>query len=205
MIKINSYTVDENSPIFYNPESWDQHWWNQVVAVARNSKCLSRKIGAIIVLDKTRISDGYNGPPRNIFRCDERWYADKNLIEAYNQRIMSKGRSDKVFKNLKLEEKVNKCPRRVMGFNSGEGLEWCVAGHAEENAIVNAAREGLHSLKFLKMYMSCGIPCSPCMVKIINSGIEELICSSKRVYDKSAQYLLDNSGIRVRLFDFIKE
>jgi len=35
------------------------------------------------------------------------------------------------------------CPRRVLGYSSGEGLHLCVAGHAERNALINASRHGI--------------------------------------------------------------
>jgi dCMP deaminase len=52
--------------------------------------------------------------------------------------------------------------------------------HAETNAIVNAALNGV-STKNSKMYMSCGIPCSDCARNIINAGIKKIICESKPV------------------------
>ena len=68
---INSYTVDME-----NPKSWDEYFYNMSVTVGSNSKCLSRKIGAVIVKDKTVISTGYNGPPRGVMTCDQRWLYD---------------------------------------------------------------------------------------------------------------------------------
>ena len=44
--------------------------------VAKASQCLSRKIGAVLVRDKSIISTGYNGPPRGVKTCDERWLTD---------------------------------------------------------------------------------------------------------------------------------
>ena len=103
----------------------------------------------------------------------------------------------------------DKCPRYVpeLGFKSGEGLEWCVAGHAERNAMINAARLGLFALKGCKMYMTCGVPCTPCMVEIINAGISELIVTQieDAFYDQSSMYLLKESKIPIRTYDFIEE
>ena len=71
------YSVDTK-----NPGSWDEYFFEMCKTVASNSKCLSRKIGAIIVKDKTIISTGYNGPPRNVRSCDERWLVDKGLRDV---------------------------------------------------------------------------------------------------------------------------
>lgn len=209
---INSYTVDME-----NPKSWDEYFYNICKVVASNSKCLSRKIGAAIVLDNTVISTGYNGPPRGVRTCDERWLVDVDMRKvAIANSVKHPGndgessfgyispKGDFFNKHLK-----GKCPRYIpeMGFKSGQGLEWCVAGHAERNAIVNAARLGLHALKGTKIYMTCGVPCTPCLIEIINSGIEEIIVTKLdgSFYDQSAPYLLKESGISIRTYDFIKE
>ena len=209
---INHYTVDME-----NPKSWDEWFYNMCKVVASNSKCLSRKIGAVIVLDKTIISTGYNGPPRGIRQCDERWLVDPEMRQvAINNSIKHPGNDGAsefnviAKKGRFFEEHLKgKCPRYVpeMGFKSGQGLEWCVAGHAERNAIVNSARLGLHSLKGTKIYMTCGVPCTPCMIEIINAGIEEIIVSQidGAFYDQSSKYLLQESKIKIRTYDFIEE
>lgn len=209
-MKINSYTVE-----LENPKSWDEYFYNFCVTAASNSKCLSRKIGAVIVRDKTILSTGYNGPPRGVMTCDKRWLYDKEIRKEFNKRVTEKGRSDKVINyDQKFDDRWEKefkgiCPRYVkdMGYGSGQGLEWCVAGHAERNAIVNAARMGMPELKGCSIYMSCGVPCTPCLIEIINAGIEEIICTEISFYafDRSCKYLLDNSGLKIRKFDFIEE
>ena len=199
------YSVDTK-----NPGSWDEYFFEMCKTVASNSKCLSRKIGAVIVKDKTIISTGYNGPPRNVRSCDERWLVDKGLRDVAE--FTKKYAAQEINKGLHplfLEEDLNyikgKCPRKILNLKSGQGLEWCIAGHAERNAIVNAAREGMPSLKNTKIYMSCGIPCTPCLVEIINAGINEIICTDFDFYDKSGQYLLKESGIKTRIFNFMED
>ena len=222
-MKINSYTVE-----LENPKSWDEYFYNFCVTAASNSKCLSRKIGAVIVRDKTILSTGYNGPPRGVMTCDKRWLHDPEIRKEFNKRVTEKGRSDKVLEETSflVQGKVEMntphgeksrwskefkgiCPRYVknMGYGSGQGLEWCVAGHAERNAIVNAARMGMPELKGCSIYMSCGVPCTPCLIEIINAGIEEIICTEISFYafDRSCKYLLDNSDVKIRKFDFIEE
>jgi deoxycytidylate deaminase len=87
-------------------------------------------------------------------------------------------------------------------------LDVCVAGHAERNALINAARLGIETRGFkhdpTTLYMSCGIPCTPCMVEIINAGVSEIVVTSISFYDQSAEYLLQNSELKIRLFDFLK-
>lgn len=80
----------------------------------------------------------------------------------------------------------------------------CIAGHGERNALNNAARHGI-ATKGAKLYMSCKVPCSPCLVEIINCGIEEIIITGMSFYDSSAKYLLDNSDLKVRIFEHLKD
>lgn len=201
---INHYTVDEE-----NPASWDEYFYEICKKVASNSKCLSRKIGAIICLGHTIISTGYNGPPRGIKQCDQRWLVDEDLRKKAGFQTKGTNPEKNELKLLFNNKLQGKCPRYVseLGFKSGQGLEWCVAGHAERNAIVNAARHGLHALKGTQIYMTCGVPCTPCLIEIINAGIEEIIVTqiNGAFYDQSSKYLLQESGIKIRTYDFIKE
>ena len=79
-----------------------------------------------------------------------------------------------VFENKYKHELEGMCPRYVpeMGFKSGEGLEWCVAGHAERNAIYAAAREGIR-LEGSTIFTP-GLPCPDCARAIIQAGIVEI-------------------------------
>jgi dCMP deaminase len=180
-----SYSIDD-PPV----ANWDEYFYNVCRQVARNSKCLSRRIGAVLVWDKGIISTGYNGPPRGVPRCDMRWKIDKEFNDKYKDKVEGK-------------ELEGICPRYAIGFESGTGLEICPAGHAERNAIINAARKGIKT-KGTLLYMTCGIPCTPCLVEIINAGVKEIVVTSLKIYDETAMYLLNQSTLSVRLYDFVK-
>lgn len=180
-----SYSVDEPPT-----DTWDEYYYTICRQVARNSKCLSRRIGCVMVKDKSILSTGYNGPPRGIPRCDMRWKIDSDFAETYKEQAEGK-------------ETKGICPRYVIGFKSGQGLEICPAGHAERNALINSAREGM-ATKGSTLYMSCGMPCTPCLVEIINAGVKEIVVTSLKIYDSTTMYLITQSDLSVRLFDFIK-
>jgi dCMP deaminase len=173
--------------------NWDKYYFEMCNTVALNSKCLSRKIGSIIVKDKSVISTGYNSPSRNIPHCGvERYLIDSFLRDALNK------------KGLYEEDCKNTCPRQLLGFKSGEGLEYCIAGHSERNAILNAARHGI-SVKDSIMYMNCNVPCKDCLIEIINVGIVEIVCvDSSCYYDSVSKFLVQESGLIVRDFHFEK-
>jgi dCMP deaminase len=181
-----------------SPGSWDEWFYNMCLDVASNSKCHSRKIGADLVRDKRIISTGYNGPPRGVPSCDKRWKIDFRFAQKYKDKLPSDETSV-----------IGVCPRRIIGFPSGQGLEICPAGHAERNALINAARHGIKtkgtSDEPTTLYMGCGIPCTPCLVEIMNAGVSEIVVSGVGFYDETAEYVLENSSLRVRLFNFLKK
>ena len=165
--------------------NWDLYFRNICEAVASNSKCLSRQVGAILVKDKSVLATGYNGPPRGVPECgEERWGLDDSIFTPF----------------ISTEDIRTKCPRRLAGAKSGENLHLCIAAHAETNCIANAARHGVE-IYDTAMYMNCVIACSECLKLMINAGIDLLTCDSLDVYDNTSIYLLKNSDIRVRTFD----
>lgn len=95
---------------------WDLYFYNIAREVSKQSRCLSRQIGCVLVKDRSIVTTGYNGPPRGVPDCSTR------------------------------STKKGVCPRRAKGFNSGDGLHLCNAAHAEANTIVNAARLGVSTI-----------------------------------------------------------
>lgn len=164
-------------------EEWDAYYLGIAKVVSENTKCKSRPIGAIIVKDKSIISTGYNGPPAGMRPCDQRWVED-GLYDSLT--------------SINPQEAVDRCPRRVLGFPSGKGLEFCVAAHAERNALLQAAKLGI-STQGATLYCFCGVPCKDCMIEIVNAGIEEVVClHTETTYDDIAQGIADECGVRVR-------
>ena len=103
--------------------NWDQYYLDMCKAVATNSKCLSRKIGAIIVKDKSIVSTGYNGPPRGVPTCNSRW--NGQLKDDYLLEVAKDIEIDCPKDKTLPEYMETTCPRRVLGFKSGEGLNIC--------------------------------------------------------------------------------
>jgi len=79
------------------------------------------------------------------------------------------------------------CLRDRLGIPHGERYELCRSVHAEQNAIINAARAGV-SLLGGNMYIYgtvCGeekpinaFPCFICKKMIINAGLDRIVCST---------------------------
>lgn len=163
-----------------NLKKWDDYFLSICNAVARNSKCMSRKIGCILVRDKSIIATGYNGPARGIPACNTR------------------GLHDPQFEGAPLTM-FEQCPRRYLGYTSGQGLHICTAAHAEVNCISNAARMGVITLG-ATLYTNCEIPCKECMTQLINSGISEIVVIADRHYDETSKFILMHSNLKIRCY-----
>ena len=170
--------------------NWDEYFLNLCNAVAENSKCFSRKIGSVLVRDKVVISTGYNGPPSGVPHCDNRYLLDSYLREQIiNKKVVN-------IEDYKI------CPRRLLGYKSGEGLEICIAAHSERNCLISAAKNGI-STKDTILYMNCPISCKDCFIEIINAGVKEIVVTSLEYYDPVTKYLVESSNIKIRKFDCV--
>ena len=51
--------------------SWDDYFMRLATVAATRSNCLRRRVGAIIVVNRSIVSTGYNGTPFGTKNCDE--------------------------------------------------------------------------------------------------------------------------------------
>ncbi len=143
------------------------------------SKCLSRQFGAIIVKNKTVVSMAYNGPAKGISHCWERTYGLPEGVDPANR--------------------PPECPRRLSGYASGQGLEYCTSGHAERNAIAHAAMNGISTLD-TEIYTWSPLPCKECAISIVNAGIKKVTYADYD-YDNVARFIFEEAGIELVCFD----
>lgn len=100
----------------------------------------------------------------------------------------------------------NNCLRRELNIPSGQRYELCRSVHAEQNAIINAARSGV-SLYGADMYLFSekldengkaevinAYPCFICKKMIVNAGIKKMISNQK-----------NNSLKEYKISDWIKD
>lgn len=88
------------------------------------------------------------------------------------------------------------CPRKLLNYKSGMHLGVCNCCHAEENAIVSAAREGI-SVYEAAIYTYSPPPCDSCTRMIINSGINKVICLDDVYNCIQAENMIKESNIEV--------
>lgn len=90
------------------------------------------------------------------------------------------------------------CLREKLGIPSGQQHELCRGIHAEQNAIIQAARYGV-SIEGSVLYCTTQ-PCTQCTKMLINVGITEIVYA-EGYPDDLARELLEESGIIVRRFE----
>ncbi|SCU93037.1 LAFA_0F14356g1_1 [Lachancea sp. 'fantastica'] len=85
--------------------------------------------------------------------------------------------------------------------NSGEHsqLSSCLCLHAEENALLEAGRDRV-GLKAVLYCDTC--PCLTCSVKIVQTGIREVVYSQSYRMDEASFKILQEGGVLVRQFSF---
>jgi dCMP deaminase len=175
-------------------DKWDDYFHLICQSIASKSSCLSRKIGAILVRNKSIVSTGYNGPPRGVPHCGhERFTKDKLLSELLTQSVDYK-------EIWGITDIGNTCPRKLLSYESGTHMELCPAQHAEENAISNAARNGVSTLG-CTLYMNSIQPCKNCIGTLINAGITEIVIEQLKPYDTYSEFIYSNSDIKIRTFN----
>jgi dCMP deaminase len=109
-------------------------------AVSEGADCLGRSVGSVIVRDNRVVSTGYNGTPEGVQNCTE-----------------------------------GGCPRcdarakEAMGITEGGYYDICLCVHAEENAIITAARFG-SSVETSAVYTTVQ-PCFICVRELLQAKI----------------------------------
>ena len=86
------------------------------------------------------------------------------------------------------------CLRDKLGIQSGTRAEMCYAIHAEQNAVIQAAKMGI-SVEGATIYVTHQ-PCSVCTRILINSGISRIVYDNAYP-DEFSLDLLKESGIEL--------
>ena len=99
---------------------------------------------------------------------------------------------------LKTCRERGECLRRKLGIESGTRAEVCYAIHAEQNAIIQAAKLGI-SIDGGTLYCTHQ-PCSVCARIIINAGITRVVYQ-EGYPDAFTLELFGEAGVAVERFD----
>ena len=89
--------------------------------------------------------------------------------------------------------------REQLGVPSGQRHEICRGLHAEQNAIIQAARYGI-DIEGSSIYITTE-PCSVCAKMLINAGIKEIVFATAYP-DKLSEELLGETDILIRCVEY---
>ncbi len=89
------------------------------------------------------------------------------------------------------------CPRCNNGNGSGAALSTCLCLHAEENALLESGRDRIGDNAVLYCN-TC--PCLTCSVKIVQSGIKEVVYSLDYSMDDTSSKVLKAGGVILRQY-----
>ncbi len=117
-------------------------------------------------------------------------------VIALDKRILTTGYNG-ASSGVKSCKERGVCLRREMGIPSGTRHEICYATHAEQNAIIQAARMGL-SVEGATLYCTHQ-PCVICAKMIINSGIKRIVYR-EGYPDEFSMQLLGEAGVQIEKF-----
>ncbi|MEN6451779.1 MAG: deaminase, partial [Thermoguttaceae bacterium] len=137
-------------------------------AVSQQSSCLKRKVGAVIVDSSGNIiASGFNEVPSYGRPC-----------EGLHGKCFREVAWDKFLPDLKKvlpEVEGKQAPVKHLFQRKFKILDFCQSLHAEENAIVNLARNGRSvPMEQCKLYTTT-YPCRLCANKIVNLGIKHIV------------------------------
>ena len=129
----------------------DTYYLNIARAVAQRSTCLHRQYGAVIVNNDEIIATGYNGSPRGETNCCDVGVCYRDTHDV---------------------------PRDSRASVHGNQYGSCVAVHAEQNAIISAARKDTQGATLYLASLDPDItpaPCNFCDRMIKNAGIVRVV------------------------------
>jgi dCMP deaminase len=128
----------------------------------------------------------YLGIAREVARRSTCWRRSIGAIIVRDDQIISTGYVGAPRKTRDSLEHGS-CLRDKLGIPHGQRYELCRSVHAEQNAIINAARAGVSLLRG-DMYIFgtaaatgeviSAFPCFICKKMIINAGLERIVCSA---------------------------
>ena len=151
--------------------SWHEYFMLIAKVVATRSTCNSRPIGAVIVKNNRILATGYNGAIPKATHCT-------SLLMG----------------------KEPFCMRRYMKAEEHSKMDYCVAVHAEANAVAQAAKMGI-SIEGASIYCTVS-PCYSCFKLLASAGIKEIYyeldySSKDKKRDKFWKEQIKKSGIHI--------
>lgn len=166
--------------------TWDEYFLKCMDAAALRASCDRGKSACIIVRDNRILATGYVGAPSGIPSCDEVGHQlikrFEIIMEQWEEWIHANGKDASAM--VPATYFSTHCIRTV---------------HAEQNAIINCARNGISTLGST-LYVTM-TPCAVCARMIIQAGITKVIARNKYQKDAESRFLLGLAGIELVILE----
>lgn len=153
-------------------------------AVERSANCLGSQVGAVLVFEHRVIGTGYNGTPSGFPNCN-----DRGCVRCYDSWLFKQGRQ------AEMSDPEHQ---------AGQALDRCICVHAEQNAIITAARFGIH-VDGATLYTTQS-PCFGCLKEAVQAGIVRVVYRKwysakyddalKQQYQQLAKHLAESEPTR---------
>jgi deoxycytidylate deaminase len=193
--KVSGYVDLVTNPLSRRQPTLPESLMATAYAISRRSSCLQRKVGAVIVDEEGNIiSSGFNEIPRE----------DRPCVEEYGKCGRARGweQSQRLLREEFPQSAKNQQALLDRVRREFRMLDHCRALHAEENAIVNLARNGRSvPLEQCKLYCTT-YPCRQCANKIVNLGIRHVVYCEPYP-DEEAKAILKAGNVRDEFFEGI--
>ena len=167
-----------------------------VKKIAELSTCQYRKVGAIIIKDNRIVVEGFNGAPPGFMHCSELHERIKKWLnlglnwEELKFEYIDKDNYDKLLKKEKITD---------TDIKSCNLLHNTLEIHAEQNAILQAAKHGINING--AAIITTHKPCLNCAKLIAGVGIKEVYYLEE--YENKAEKInvekfFEDAGIKIR-------
>jgi dCMP deaminase len=162
--------------------SWQEYFIACLDAAALRASCDRGKSGAIIVKDNRILATGYVGAPSGLPSCDE---IGHELIKKFEMPIehwndWSRKDEDDASVMVPNPYFLTHCIRTI---------------HAEQNAIINCARNGISTLS-ATLYCTM-TPCHTCAMSIVQAGITKVVAKNRYQKDEQTKDLFYYANIEL--------
>jgi len=130
--------------------SFDRYYIDLAEAVGRRANCLGKRVGAVVIVGNRIVSTGYNGVPEGMTNC----------MDGGCQVCLSK---------KKTRDKEKRHSKKA----NGKSYDDCICVHAEQNALMTAARFGI-SIEGGILYTTLQ-PCFGCAKQMLQAKIQKIV------------------------------
>jgi len=164
----------------------DEYFMILTKIVSVRSTCNSRHNGCVIIKDKQILSTGYNGAIPGCKHCSEYYMQHSPSLSSYPPMMKS----------------IPFCVRRNMNVPDTDKQNFCVASHAEANAVAQAAKKGI-SIDNSIAYCTLS-PCYNCLKIMAVAGVKKIVYeyeyeSNNNKRDQYWKNQILNSGIELEV------